>query len=179
MVRPPVKRIPNRDASENDHETVDEGVAEYGVGDNLVATRILRGNSDQFRKDVAECPLHARRSRTIRVFAAMEQFIQIVRLVGDQRADDITADRQKHRDEIDLVGIDREFHAIHRPLDPRIKRTGHGSQESIHAVVPSMRFNKRTNGLRPVPLADETDQACPRTEDDRAPCSGQISPSAV
>ena len=124
-------------------------------------------------------PAFFRRFGSVRIDAAMQKFVKIVRLIGEVRADDVAADGEDHGYEINFKRIDRKFHRVHAPGNPRIERRGDRFEEGVQRFHHAEPFQHGIDALRPVALENQSEQRSAGPENNRAPCAGQVSETAV
>ena len=122
LVRPRVDCVPDHNRKEDDPDLVDNRIAEDRISDDLVPERIFFRDADDSAEDIPERPAFFRRLGSVRIDAAVQKFVKIVRLVGEVRADDVAADGEDHGYEVNLERIDRELDGVHAPCDPRVER---------------------------------------------------------
>ena len=179
LVRPRVDCVPDHNRKEDDPDLVDNRITEDRIGDDLVPERIFLRDADDSAEDIPERPAFFRRLGSVRIDAAVQKFVKIVRLVGEVRADDVTADGEDHGYEVNLERIDRELDGVHAPCDPRVERRGDRFEEGVQRLDHADLFQHGVDALRPVALENQSEQGSARPENDRAPCAGQIPETAV
>ena len=109
----------------------------------------------------------------------MQKPFQIVRFVSQVRTGNISADGQNHGDEINFKGVDREFHRIHGPGDPRVEGSGNCFQKTVQGFYCSPLFQYRVNAFCPVALKNQSEHGKSGAEENGTPCTGQVSKTAV
>ena len=83
LVRPRVDCVPDNDRNEDDPDLVDDRIAEDRIGDDFVAERIFLRDADDSAENIPERPAFFRRFGGVRVNAAVQQLVEVVRLVGE------------------------------------------------------------------------------------------------
>ena len=96
FIRPGADCIPNDDCHKDNANLIDERITENGVGNDFIPPRVFVRNADEFTENIAECPVFFRRRRGIRINAAVQKLVKIIRLIGEIGADNIPAERKNH-----------------------------------------------------------------------------------